>query len=109
MLKEIHKILKDPDCAGNIKCFVYAFILVFCSLGVFLHAVALTQIVEPLHYEYSTYKGSIYNLNIRLEKLLNETRKNKLHSISHRHNYNHSRSFMWNKKEHGNIHEDEIY
>ncbi len=36
----LHRILRDPECRGNIICFMAAFVLVFWSLAFFVYAMA---------------------------------------------------------------------
>ena len=73
MIDKIHTILKDPKCAGNIKCFMWASVVVCLYFGSMCASFALFDLstsiqkiaqfaskIENLKEEIFLHKGTIH-------------------------------------------------
>lgn len=67
MLNKIHEILKDPECSGNIKCFVWAFVVVCIYGSVLLYGFALLGFYEE---NIRPYERKIVHIELQIEDMI---------------------------------------
>ncbi len=84
------EILKDPECKGNIQCFVAAFVLVIGGLCTFLYGIAYLSTTEKVSADIHGAKhleGRIEKLEILAWEIAARTEKNKADFMLHSHRY----------------------